>query len=59
MTTDLIAQLPAEKYPLEGFSPGGDQIAWAAGLVLAGYLITQAIALIGRSGSSLGTNPSE
>ena len=59
MTTDLIAQLPAEKYPLEGFSPGGDQIAWAAGLVLAGFLITQAIALIGRSGSSLGTNPSE
>ena len=59
MTTDLIAQLPAEKYPLEGLSPGGDEIGWAAGLILAGFLITQAIALIGRSGSSLGTQPSE
>ena len=52
MTPDLIAQLPAEKYPLEGFSPSGDQIAWAAGLIFAGFLVTQGIALIGRSGGS-------
>ena len=61
MTPDLIAQLPAEKYPLEGFSPSGDQVAWAAGLILAGFLVTQGIALIGRSGGSdaAGLDPSE
>ncbi len=52
MTRDLIAQLPAEKYLLEGFSPSGEQIAGAAGLILAGFLVTQGIALIGRSGGS-------
>ncbi len=59
MTADLIAELPAEKYPLEGFAPSGDQIAWAAGLILAGFLITQGIALIGRAGGSDAAGPSE
>ena len=59
MTADLIAELPAEKYPLEGFAPSGDQIAWAAGLILAGFLITQGIALIGRAGGPDTAAPSE
>ena len=59
MTPDLIAQLPAEKYPLEEFSPSGDQIAGSAGLILAGFLVTQGIALIGRSGGPDLADPNE
>ena len=49
MTPALIAELDPKYYPLENFSPSGVQIAGSLGLVLAGFLITQGVALIGGS----------
>ena len=47
MTADSIRELKQEDYPLERFSPTGAQIGGAWGLLLAGFLVTQGIALAG------------
>ena len=47
MTVDSIRKLKPENYPLERFPPSGAHIGGALGLLLAGFLITQGIALAG------------
>ena len=47
MTADSIRELKPKDYPLERFSPTGAQIGGALGLLLAGFLVTQGIALAG------------
>jgi hypothetical protein len=49
MTQQSIAELDADDYPLERFSPSAGQIAGALGLIAAGFLVTQGVARIGRS----------
>ena len=49
MTAALIAQLDPKDYPLELFSPSGDQVAGAIALIGLGFAITQAVALAGRA----------
>jgi len=49
MTAALIAQLDSKDYPLEYFSPSGGQIAGAIGLIALGFVITQAVAWVGRA----------
>ena len=49
MTPALIAELDPRYYPLKNFAPSGAQIAGSLGLILAGFLITQGVALIGGS----------
>ncbi len=49
MTAALIAQLDPKDYPLEYFSPSGGQIAGAIGLIAFGFVITQAVAWVGRA----------
>lgn len=50
MTPEMIEQLDPDEYPLARFTPGGSQVGGALGLVLAGFAITQVIALAGASG---------
>ena len=49
MTGELIAQLDPTDYPLKRFPPSPRQLAGAAGLVFAGFLITQGVAFVGRN----------
>lgn len=49
MTLESIADLDPKYYPLERFSPRAAQVASSLGLVLAGFLVTQGVAFIGRS----------
>ena len=49
MTRELIAQLDPTDYPLKRFPPSPRQLAGAAGLVVAGFLLTQGVAFAGRS----------
>ena len=49
MTGELIARLDPTDYPLKRFPPSPRQLAGAAGLVVAGFLITQGVALVGRN----------
>ena len=51
MTGELIAGLDPKYYPLERFSPSGSQLAAALGLILAGFAVTQGVALLGKSDS--------
>jgi len=47
MTRESIAHLDPKHYPLKRFSPSAAQAAESAGIVLAGFLLTLAIARIG------------
>lgn len=49
MTRELIAQLDPADYPLKRFPPSPRQLAGAAGLVVAGFLVTQGVAFAGRN----------
>jgi len=51
MTPALIAELDPEDYPLQRFPPTAGQMAAALGLVVGGFLLTQAVALVGGSES--------
>jgi putative membrane protein len=48
MTPELIAAVAPKDYPVEIFSPSGLQILAALGLIAAGFLITMAVARLGR-----------
>ncbi len=47
ITAELLAEIPADKYPTEFFAPSGGQIAGALGLVVAGFVVTALIARFG------------
>ncbi len=47
-TTETIAKLEAEDYPLERFTPSAGQVASSLGLILAGFAITALIARLGE-----------
>ncbi len=57
MTAERVAEIAPEDYPLERFSPSGGQIASALGLIVAGFVLTQAVALAGAGGE--GRQPAE
>ena len=50
MTAEAIASLDPKDFPLESFTPTGGQWAGAAGLIVGGFLLTQAVALVGGAG---------
>ena len=50
MTAQTIEALDAKDFPLERFMPTGRQWAGAAGLIVGGFLLTQAVALVGGAG---------
>ena len=52
MTPELIAALAPKDYPLEFFSPAGLQVAESFGVIAAGFLITIAVARLGRDKES-------
>jgi putative membrane protein len=54
MTPDLIAHLDSEDYPLQRFPPSAGQVAASIGLIAAGFLLTQAVALVGGADSEEG-----
>ena len=47
-TDETLALLPEEDWPTAWFRPSGGQVAGGAGLVVAGFLITSAVAAFGR-----------
>lgn len=47
ITPALISILDPRDFPMQRFTPTGGQFAGAAGLIVSGFLLTQAIALIG------------
>ena len=60
MTAEAIASLDPKDFPLERFTPSGGQWAGAVGLLVGGFLLTQAVALVGGAGeSSQATTPVE
>ena len=48
LTAELLAKLPAHKYPTEFFSPSVTDIAAAMGLIVVGFAITMLVARLGR-----------
>ncbi len=50
MTAEAIATLDPKDFPLESFTPSGGQWAAAAGLIMGGFLLTQAVAFVGGGG---------
>lgn len=48
LTTELIAELDPEDYPVEHFTPTGGQVAGSLGLLTGGLVITGAVAWLGR-----------
>jgi len=51
MTSERIVALDPEDYPLARFSPSAAQVAAVVGLIVGGFLVTQAVALVGGSDS--------
>lgn len=54
VTADNAGQFDPKYYPLEHFTPGAGQVVAAVGLIAAGFLLTQGIALVGGSESEAG-----
>ncbi len=52
MTAEAIASLDPKDFPLESFTPSGGQWAAAAGLIVGGFLLTQAVAFVGGGGKA-------
>ena len=52
MTAEAIATLDPKDFPLASFTPTGAQWAGAAGLIVGGFLLTQAVAFVGAAGKS-------
>ncbi len=52
MTAESIAYLDPTDYPLKPFPPSSRQLVGAFGLVVAGFLVTQGVASLGRSRES-------
>lgn len=48
VTAELLAELPAEKWPTEFFTPSAGQVIGAIALVVAGFLVTGLIARFGK-----------
>ncbi|MCB9676842.1 MAG: DUF368 domain-containing protein [Alphaproteobacteria bacterium] len=48
MTTELIAELDPEDYPVRVFTPSATQVGGSLGLVVIGFGITGAVAWLGR-----------
>lgn len=48
MTPELIADLDADDYPVQRFTPTGGQVAGSLGLAVGGLAITGAVAFLGR-----------
>ncbi len=59
ITEELLATIPADKYPTEFFAPTAGQLAGALGLMALGFAITALIARFGRSAGSDGSSAPE